>query len=183
MKELPVELIATITNTILLILIFWYQKNKNKVLEERIEKQSDLLRETKDVVVQQAQAIDSQKKVVDKALEYSKTFDVGKLETVIKREVELEYRQRLREREEEYNKNVEDMKALTAEQVKEMMASFSMQAAVQVAEQFVAPLVAELVILLAGKNKVEREEVLARIPSSLVKTLSSVLEALDERAR
>ncbi|MCX5815423.1 MAG: hypothetical protein NTX75_04160 [Proteobacteria bacterium] len=173
------ELIATITNTILLILIFWYQINKNKVLSGRIVEQSNLLRETKDVVLQQAQAIDSQKKVVDTALEYSKVFDVGKLETMIKREVELDYKQQMQEKEQDYKKRTKGMQ-VTDKVLEEVVISATTLTAEKIAEQYVGPLAVELVMLLGDASPEKRKHALSRIPLSISDTIASALDKLDQ---
>ena len=55
-------------NTVLLLVLFFYQRNRNKVLEDQPLAQRQLLNETKTVVLKQASSIESQSKVVDTVL-------------------------------------------------------------------------------------------------------------------
>ncbi|TOI71012.1 hypothetical protein CGI53_23460, partial [Vibrio parahaemolyticus] len=84
-----------ILNSILLVFIFLYQKNKNKVLLDRITQQEKVINETKGIIEQQSTAIDSQSKVVDSALKYTETFSPEKIESVLKREIELEQKEQI----------------------------------------------------------------------------------------
>ncbi len=142
------DIITTLINTFLLLALFWYQKNKNKVLEDRIEKQSDLLHETKDVVTNQAQAIGSQKIVVDTALEYSKAFDLKKIESIIKREADLEFQAIINEQNDTINKHQQTIK-ITREAIK--------KAIEQVMSDYAVPLTIELLTMLFFKSDKERE--------------------------
>ncbi len=80
------------TNTLLLLILFFYQRNRNKILEDQLAAQSRLIDETKSVVTQQAAAVDSQAKVVDAALKYTNAFDPKKLEDTLRREIVAEHR-------------------------------------------------------------------------------------------
>ncbi|MGS0675410.1 hypothetical protein [Shewanella sp. 125m-1] len=155
--------LASIINTILLIAIFWYQKSKNKVLADRITEQSNLLRETKDVVTQQAKAIESQKLVVDTALEYSKAFDLEKIESVIKREVTLDYKEQISAHEskiEEHQQSAEKFSEVLATGVKSM------------ADDYIGPLSGELFSLLLQKPENEAREIISRLPTAINEVLS-----------
>lgn len=79
-------------NTILLVILFLYQKNKNKVLIDRIEQQSFVLSETKEIISHQSISIENQKKIVDTALEYASKFNAGKIESILRREIEIEHK-------------------------------------------------------------------------------------------
>lgn len=167
------ELILSIINTFILLALFWYQKNKNKLLSDRITEQSKMLRETKDVVTNQAQAIDSQKKVVESALEYSKAFDFSKIESIIKREANLEYQQRIKEQEEKINKHEKTLEKYNGAISKSVELVIS---------DFVVPLTKDLLALLYFKSEDEREKVLSNIPISLADQMKEILKAFDENA-
>lgn len=86
-----------LVNTAILLIIFFYQKNKNKVLLDRITQQEKVINETKGIVSQQSTAIDSQSKVVDSAIKYSESFSPEKLEAIIRREIEVERQEEIRD--------------------------------------------------------------------------------------
>ena len=95
--------IASIINTILLIILFCYQRNKNKVLADRIDNQTKLISETKSVVTQQATAIESQGKVVETAIRYTEAFNPDKLEAILKRQFEQENADKIAKIEKQYH--------------------------------------------------------------------------------
>ncbi|ELL7181428.1 hypothetical protein Q4K77_001931 [Vibrio cholerae] len=82
-----------LVNTFILLFIFFYQKNKNKVLVDRITHQEKTLIETKDIILQQSTMIDNQSKIVDTAIRYSESFSVEKLEKIIHKQVSLEQKE------------------------------------------------------------------------------------------
>jgi hypothetical protein len=89
------ELSFNIINTSLLVILFFYQRNKNKVLKEQLNAQHLLINETKSVVAQQASAIKSQSKVVETALKYTDAFNPKKLENVLRREIVIDHHQEM----------------------------------------------------------------------------------------
>ena len=89
------DLVIGATNTLLLIVLFFYQRNRNKVLEDQLSAQRQLLDETKTVVTQQATAIEGQSKVVDTALKYTSAFDPGKLEELLRREISFSHKEEI----------------------------------------------------------------------------------------
>lgn len=93
-----------VVNSILLISIFLYQYNKNKLLLQRIDQQKEIISETKEIVVQQSTAIESQGRVVDAAVKYSETFSVDRVESIIRRELEIEQKVERVKTEDEYKK-------------------------------------------------------------------------------
>jgi uncharacterized coiled-coil protein SlyX len=172
------ELVTTIINTVLLLALFWYQRNKNRVLEDRIKEQSSLLKETKDVVTNQAQAIESQKKVVDTALEYSNNFDMGKIESIIKREVGLEYKETIEEQKEKIAKHEQSLEKAT-ETLKKTV-DYSVE---HTTSSYIVPLSSELYGFLLTASKERREEVLSKIPEAISNSFRSSLEEFDKNSR
>lgn len=168
------ELATTILNTMLLVALFWYQKNKNKVLQDRISEQSNLLQETKDVVTNQAQAIESQKKVVDTALEYSEKFDFNKIENIIKREVDLEYKEIIKEQQTKISNQEQSLEKSTETAKKAIKLS-----AEHVTTTFLSPLISELYGFLLMATPDKREAVLSKIPEIIAKTMKPSLEEFD----
>ncbi len=149
---MDIERFLPLINTLILILIFFYNKVKNKVLVDKIKEQSNLLKETKDVVTQQAQAIESQKKVVDTAVLYSNNFDLKKIENIVKRELSLDYEEKLKKKENEIKLNNAKFKIIIDELANDT------------AKNLIAPIIISLIVLLSEKNKEERERLLAEIP-------------------
>lgn len=96
------EQITSIANTLILLGIFLYQVNKNKILLERINQQKAVIEETKAIVTHQSTAIESQGKVVDTAIKYSESFSADKLENIVRREVELQYKTKIAEIEQKF---------------------------------------------------------------------------------
>jgi hypothetical protein len=141
---------AAIFTPILLVIIFLYQRNKNKLL-------TDILRENKDLS-------DQHGKVAKTALEYAKTFDIDKFESIIKREIMLEYDQKIKEK--------DDKLASQQQKIDEVIE--------KVTVTFISPLIGELVKQLATQNDQEREKVLAKIPKNTSNLMLKILNKIDE---
>ncbi|CAG9295398.1 hypothetical protein [Celerinatantimonas diazotrophica] len=90
---MDIQNLIPLINTVMLLVIFFYQKNKNKILVDRIAQQEKILSETKGIILHQSTAIDSQSKVVDTAIKYSESFSVEKLEMLIRKEISLEQKE------------------------------------------------------------------------------------------
>ncbi len=84
MISLIINHIFEIINTVILVILFFYQRNKNKVLIDRINNQNTLLDE-------QSTAIENQSKVVDSAIKLFNAVNPEKIENIIKREASLEH--------------------------------------------------------------------------------------------
>ncbi|MAD76489.1 MAG: hypothetical protein CML20_17160 [Rheinheimera sp.] len=171
------DIFMSVINTVILVALFWYQKNKNKVLVDRISEQSNLLNETKDVVLNQAQAIESQKRVVETALQYTSNFDVSKVESIIKREIELDYKEKIQEQEtkishqeQKLGKATEAMKKVIMESTKELTASY------------IVPLSSEIYSLMLTAPREKREQVLSKLPESIAETMRSSLVDFDKNS-
>lgn len=169
------EIVTTLINTFLLIALFWYQKNKNKVLEDRIAEQSNLLRETKDVVTNQAQAIESQKIVVDTAIQYSSNFDLQKIESIISRELDLEYKETIRKQQEQIAQHEQSLSQTT-----EKFESFVTTAIEHFTSDYIGPLSGELYHFLIAAPDDVRQETLSKIPVAISQAFRVSLEELDK---
>jgi hypothetical protein len=169
------ELVSTIINTILLLALFWYQRNKNKVLEDRITEQSSLLKETKDVVTNQARAIESQKTVVDAALEYSSNFDSEKLQEIVAREIRLDYQETIEQHKAQLAEHERTIEEWSQARAKEIEVS-----AENMASEYILPLTFALYGLLLTASKTEREEALSNIPEFISEQLQPGLQEFDE---
>jgi hypothetical protein len=99
----------SLINTVILVIILFYQINRNKTMLLRIDSQHKLLEETKSVILQQKTAIESQSAVVDSALKYSDKFDVNKIEEIIKRETVLEYSEKIKSIEGNFRNELDNM--------------------------------------------------------------------------
>lgn len=181
------EILLSIINTALLIAILWYQKNKNKVLSDRISEQSLMLKETKDIISQQSMAIDSQKSVVDTALEYSKHFDIEKVESLIKREVELEHRQSLKEIEDKYEDEISSLQNLGKMTISEFKKGLRYVIELvtdknveQVTRSHIVPLLEVVFSLLYSKSYKDRESYISEVPEDMVEPLRRLLAKADK---
>ncbi|TGK10139.1 hypothetical protein EHO58_01570 [Leptospira selangorensis] len=170
---------CAILNSILLVIIFFYQMNKNRVLLDRINHQSSMIDETKSLIGQQSTAIDSQGKVVETALKYSESFSPEKLEKIIRREAELEQREEREKIIAEY-----DQKLMKAEQ----NSLSRMQAEVIVnhmADNYVVPILLGLLPLVFDMPVDERRDFFEGIKNEsakkmIVNTYEKILTKLQE---
>jgi hypothetical protein len=103
---MKIEYIFSIANIVILLFIFFYQKNRNKLLLERIESQGKLLNETNSIVTTQSSAIQNQHTIVDTAIKYSEAFSLEKIETIIRREIEVEKSEEKKEIVQEYSSEI-----------------------------------------------------------------------------
>ena len=106
---MKIEYIFSIANLIILLFIFFYQKNRNKLLLERIESQGKLLNETNSIVTTQSSAIQNQHTIVDTAIKYSEAFSLEKIETIIRREIEVEKSEEKKEIIQGYSSEISQM--------------------------------------------------------------------------
>jgi len=165
-----------ILNTCILLALFWYQRNKNQLLNDRISEQSKLLSETKNIITNQATAIESQQKVVDSALKYSKTFDYQKIETIIKKELDLEYQSVIQEHKDTIKKIKNEhpilMQKDTAEYVLKLMA-----------KEYITPLLGVFIALLLEKEPEDRIEILKQLPNTLNEVINELLVRYDKELK
>jgi uncharacterized coiled-coil protein SlyX len=156
-------------NIILLIVLFNYQRNRNKALEVQLSEQRQLINEATLVVTQQSSAIEGQRKVVDTALQYSSAFDPKKLEEVFRRELSVEH-----------NKEIEELKLTLIKDknnlsqpndfttlINELLSSINEIYIKTCLEMFVSPLLPYVVISLREKPKKQREEEIAKFETPL----------------
>ena len=152
---LEVENYAPALNTIILIFIFWYQMNKNKVLLDRISQQERVLNETKGLISQQSTAIDSQSKVVYTAIKYAEAFSPEKLEKSIRMNIELEQEQLKKVNESFENKDYLELFEAANKLAK--IAESSADTSLSLLNEMVEPITITLVMLLQEKTKIERD--------------------------
>jgi hypothetical protein len=117
------------------VILFFYQRNKNKVLKEQLNAQHLLINETKSVVTQQASAIESQSKVVETALKYTDAFDPKKLENVLRREIVINHHQEMEQFKSEFESRITISHRQEMEQFK---SEFESQTAVDIKQSLVA---------------------------------------------
>lgn len=171
------EILMSIFNTAILVALFWYQKNKNKILVDRILEQSNLLNETKEVVLNQAKAIESQKNVVDTALQYTSNFDVNKIEKIIKREIELDYKEKIQEQENKISHQEQKIEMTT-----ETIRSSILRSIEEFTSDYVVPLSCEMYGLLLTASREKREQILSKIPDAIAMPMRSSLEEFDKNS-
>jgi hypothetical protein len=167
------EIFFSAANTILLVVLFFYQRNRNKVLEDQLGAQRQLLDETKSVVLQQASAIEGQSKVVDTALKYTSAFDPKKLEELIRREIMLEHREQV----ESLKRRVEATTSSSPTDTQKLTTAL-INAAAESAYSFIKPLtpfVVRAVLLIPAANRAEAlKEVDPSIRDTILKVVTEV---------
>ena len=158
-----INIIGTIINTILLIILIFYQRNKNRVLIDRINNQGKIIDETKGLITQQSNVIASQKTVVDTAIKYSESFSPEKLEGIIRREVELKYREELKDAENEINQKIEYTKTETERNAQLRIKSIS--------DSFIQPYLKALTVVLFSADSKQREKITSSIENAEARDL------------
>ena len=162
-----------ILNTCILLALFWYQRNKNKLLNDRISEQSELLSETKNIITNQATAIESQQKVVDSALKYSETFDYKKIETIIKKELDLEYQSVIQEYKDAIKKIKSEHPTLMQKDTAEYVVKLMLK-------EYFTPLLGVFIALLLEKEPEDRIEILNQLPNTLNEVINELLVKYDK---
>lgn len=175
---MQIEDIVPLVNTVILLGIFLYQKNKNKVLVDRIEHQEKLLSETKGIVLQQSTAIDSQGKVVDTAIKYSEAFSPDKLEKLIRKEVDIEQKEEREKLASELRSRIKDRDKRI--ELLEKKSQESLDLAQTVTSDMLPPLMETLVKVLILMPDEERSKVLDEMKEGTSKEmLISVLRKVE----
>ena len=175
---MQIEDIVPLVNTAILLGIFLYQKNKNKVLVDRIEHQQKLLSETKGIVLQQSTAIDSQGKVVDTAIKYSEAFSPDKLEKLIRKEVDIEQKEEREKLASELRSRIKDRDKRI--ELLEKKSQESQDLAQTVTSDMLPPLMETLVKVLILMSDEERSKVLDEMKEGASKEmLISVLRKVE----
>jgi len=178
------DLVFSAANTVLLLVLFFYQRNRNKVLEDQLLAQRQLLAETKTVVLQQASAIEGQSKVVDTALKYTSAFDPKKLEELLRREIGIEHKEEigaLREQLESKSTNQETQTNRILEMVDQLV-STATDAAAKVTEELISPLIPLALQALIPLSIADREDALATIkPDGIQQALRTALASIDRK--
>jgi len=175
---MTIEILSTIANTILLIILFFYQKNKNKVLLDRIQHQENLLNETKSIVSQQSTAIESQSRVVDTALKYSELFDPKKIEGIVRKEMQIDHKAEIEQLRSDYEKQKighkiddEALEVLNAKLAEIFFDIFS---------DFASPALEAFIKILYKLPYEDRNKILQEIPSGNGKNLIiKIMEDID----
>lgn len=180
--------INTVVNTVLLLIIFFYQRNRNRLLDERIESQGKLMEETKSVVMQQATALEGQGKVVETALKYSSAFDPDKFEDVVRREIKLEQAKEMEKLETQHRQEIagvqQDIRSRYEEferKWKEATVEIAVKVTSQVVDELFSPIVGQFALLLISQKREQRESIVLSLETQpsreLVTTLMSRIEA------
>ncbi|WP_420934896.1 hypothetical protein ACOJR9_02850 [Alteromonas sp. A081] len=166
-------------NTIILLIIFFYQKNRNKLLVERISQQEKVINETKGLISQQSTAIDSQKKVVDTALKYAESFSVEKIEQSVRLAVEAEQKQVQKAHASFESKEYEEL--LDAATQLGKIAEQSNEKASQLLKEGVEPLAVQLTMLLQEKTKEDRNIIIEKLAPGLAREIMrNIFSKIDE---
>ena len=174
------EIFFSVVNTLILVILFFYQRNRNQVLTEHLSAQRKLIDETKSVVTQQATALEGQGKVVETALKYSEAFDPTKLETIIRREIDIEHKEKL----ENLKKEFEGRNTQAAESIEKLVNGVVVAASTSAAEatfSFVEPMLPLVMRSLVSMPKDERAEAIALLPESLQNIFLDGMEQIDQK--
>ena len=151
-------------NTLLLLFILWFQWNRNKILSERIDQQTNLIKDTKSVVTQQATALESQAKVVETAVRYSEAFDPAKMEAVLRKQVEIESLEKITNFEKQYQQELIEKDEKHKQQLKELVNSI-VQITVNIIKTNFYPLMKLFIGLMVRVSSKERDELIAAVPT------------------
>ncbi len=173
--------IASIINLILLVLIFNYQKNKNKLMLQKIKDQEALLSETKNIVTTQSVAIEGQGRVVETALKYSESFSLEKIEGIIKRELMAEWADEKRSIEERHKAERERLKG-----VSDKLGTKGLEAvelAKKLSSDLVKPTMKALIVALCKMPLKQRDEVIHNMEENSAKEMvMAILEDVYKEA-
>lgn len=176
------EIFFSAANTILLIVLFLYQRNRNKVLEDQLGAQRELLDETKSVVLQQASAIEGQGKVVDSALKYTAAFDPKKLEEVIRREVTLEHREQIEQAQRDAN-GAASSRSADLNELTDKVINVAVRAASEAAVDIIKPLLPLVFQAVLRMPEGERSGALVEIPPDMRHFLLTAARELENRVQ
>mgnify|MGYP001387257618 CR=1 FL=1 len=167
-------------NTLLLIILFFYQRNKNKTLKDRLDSQSALLEDTKALVVQQSAAIKSQRDVVESALAYSEKFDPDKLENIIRREVSQENSQEVAELRRQFAAELANVELRESEKTKEIFERLA-DVSTEIAAEKIAPLLRYVLLSLINMDIDQRRKAIEKFPSDLRAMIEKALTDIDRQ--
>ncbi len=176
------NIFLSIVDTALLVILFFYQHHKNKVLQDNINAQSKLIDETKSVVIQQATALEGQAKVVDAALKYSSMFDPKKLEDIIRREIDIDHKNDIEKLKLQFETDVSETKSDYQKRLQDVVKEVKSDAhreKIQIAmEMFRAlyPLAVKYIISLNGPA---RQLALQELPEELRIPITNGLNQID----
>lgn len=175
------EIFFSIVNTLLLVILFFYQKYRNKILEDHLSEQSKLIDETKSVVTQQATALEGQSKVVETALKYTESFDLQKIEMIIRREVEMDNKLKL----DQLKKDFEDQISKTAkskQNFKEFILTLintAASTASEAATNYISPFMPYIIQSLILMPKEERSRAIKALPDPFQSNLSETISKAE----
>ncbi len=171
-------------NTALLVILFFYQRNRNKVLEEHLASQRQLIDETKSVVTQQSTALEGQGRVVDAALKYSSAFDSKRLEEVLRREIGIDHREEIDrlKREIEAKAEAPSSQSPSMDTLLNVLVDVAANAATKVTGDIITPLVPHVLRSLLATAPSERAAAAADVqPEHLRKTLLDAVASIDAK--
>ncbi len=157
--ELAAQIMSRAFTPILLLIIFFYQKNKNKLL-------TDTLQASKAMAALQAQAIETQKGIADTATKHAEVFDPGKIERMISIKMKLEHEQIVTKKDEIIDSHQQQIKSIQEN-----------------AQKIFTALAIELTRLLSLKSDQERRDVVANLPDIMASIIMENLNDYDEVIR
>jgi hypothetical protein len=168
----------------LLVILFFYQRNRNKVLEDHLASQRQLINEAKSVVAQQSSALEGQEKVVHAALKYSSAFDSKKLEDVVRREVDIEHREEIDrlKREIEAKAAAPASQIVTLDSMLDNLIAAVVTSAAEACEDMISPLIPHVFRSLLSTPESERATAIVEVrPVGLQQTLLDAVATIESR--
>jgi uncharacterized coiled-coil protein SlyX len=169
--EMP-GLLISIAELCLLASVLYYQRKHSVYLERRIAEQGKLLQETNSLVLNLVTAMQGQGSVVDAAVKYAREFDPAKLEAWLRREIELEYEEKLRAKESAAPPS-QNMSSMSDEVLLDYVANRTLLR--------ISPLLKWGVLHVFSMPLAEREKALAELEPSLAQTISAGFEKAKHR--
>lgn len=154
--ELAAQIMSIAFTPILLLIIFFYQKSKNKLL-------TDTLQASKDMAALQAQAIETQKGIADTATKYAEVFDPNKIERMISIKMKLDHEQIVTKKDEIIDSHQQQIKSIKEN-----------------AQKVFTALAIALTRQLLLKNDQERRNVVANIPDIMASIIMENLNDYDK---
>ena len=152
-------------NTFLLLFILWFQWNRNKTLSERIDHQTKLVQDTKSVVTQQATALESQAKVVETAVRYSEAFDPDKMESVLRKKIEIDSYEKITTLEKEYQQSLIDKDEKYKKLLNELL-NTAVEASSTAVKDYIESFLGIIIGLMVRVPTNERDALIAALPDS-----------------
>lgn len=179
------QIFFAVINTLLLVVLFFYQRNRNKVLSEHLSEQRKLIGETKSVVIQQSTALEGQSKVVDTALKYSDAFDPQKIESIIRRELDIDHKEKIDQLKKEFDAQISETESKAKQKFQTLFQELINTAASVTSKHtmdHVMPFIPHIIQYLVIVSKEERDKILESLPEIYRTRLRESVKEIETKA-